>query len=875
MGDNAKSGHTTGLTDGDYILSPSFTNAYEGLHGNGILALEDGATGDGDRNTPASMPGAVSSPSSNNVLNVKGGYAVIDGMIVPFGGGYDSNTPDDFTVTLEDSRIEGNQSALTTEGQSVLLVVYICSDSGTKKNIYVEMGTPVASGSYPVTPEGFLTNPNNSLDSKQTTVLAVVKCVYSNGSGDLNMTTGTAHGVSGEILDRRTFLRPSPIYMTPMSTGAVGATPTDANRIDDHADLDGMYGSGGENGDLTNSDLGALWMSHSGDGDHVMYLSAKQGGARRTHRLGPDKLKVTTTAETVKFDGPNFYHATPTGAITYTPSGTFPPGHIVTVNNTSSHTITWENGVTDLEIGGSAAGVFAYTGATWVRIFASSSVSSSPGGASGDVQYNDGSSGFTAEAAFTYNAGTNTLTVGVLSTAGLISAPTGVQFAADLSSNPGTDHALWYKESDDRLYLNTTKVLLDGDSVGSDLNALSAAVVNVAADSIAFIDADDNSSKKESIADLATAMGGTGLSGSGGTLNVDATQAGITSIGPAAGTLTVAGNLTVNGATVNLSSSTITVDDKNIELASVATGNFTATTVNTDATLSSVSSIAGLVVGMTVTGTNIPGGTTIIGIGTTTVEMSANATDNASGVTVTFGGATDVTADGGGITLKAAADRSILWNNANDAWTFNQHIYPSADSTYNLGSNTIRFATGYLDALTTGTITGSGDVTIDTNVLKVDTANDRVGVGQAAPDATFQVKEAGFGYGSGTLSAENNDAATVVNDGTSTTGIFLFDSQKFRGGKLLVEVANEGNDPDFTTGRIYETAEMVITHNGRPLQQATEAYLTTYGVVTSGGGTLQGSYNASIVSGNVELQVTPTVDDNDITVRVSWQAMTI
>ena len=87
-------------------------------------------------------------------------------------------------------------------------------------------------------------------------------------------------------------------------------------------------------------------------------------------------------------------------------------------------------------------------------------------------------------------------------------------------------------------------------------------------------------------------------------------------------------------------------------------------------------------------------------------------------------------------------------------------------------------------------------------------------------------------------------------------------------------MANEGDDPDFATGRIYETAEMVITHNGRPLQQATEAYLTTYGVVTSGGGTLQGSYNAAIVSGNVELQVTPTVASDNITVRVSWQALT-
>ena len=38
--------------------------------------------------------------------------------------------------------------------------------------------------------------------------------------------------------------------------------------------------------------------------------------------------------------------------------------------------------------------------------------SASPGGASGDVQYNDGASGFAAEAAFNYIAATNALTVG-------------------------------------------------------------------------------------------------------------------------------------------------------------------------------------------------------------------------------------------------------------------------------------------------------------------------------------------------------------------------------------------------------------------------------------------------------------------------------
>ena len=54
-----------------------------------------------------------------------------------------------------------------------------------------------------------------------------------------------------------------------------------------------------------------------------------------------------------------------------------------------------------------------------------------------------------------------------------------------------------------------------------DLNELTAAAVDVSADSIAIIDANDsNASKKESIADLATAMAGSGLNATSGVLSV-------------------------------------------------------------------------------------------------------------------------------------------------------------------------------------------------------------------------------------------------------------------------------------------------------------------------------------------------------------------
>ena len=57
-----------------------------------------------------------------------------------------------------------------------------------------------------------------------------------------------------------------------------------------------------------------------------------------------------------------------------------------------------------------------------------------------------------------------------------------------------------------------------------DLNELSAAVANVANDSIAIIDADDsNQSKKESIADLVNSIAGTGITATNGVMPVDTT----------------------------------------------------------------------------------------------------------------------------------------------------------------------------------------------------------------------------------------------------------------------------------------------------------------------------------------------------------------
>jgi len=68
---------------------------------------------------------------------------------------------------------------------------------------------------------------------------------------------------------------------------------------------------------------------------------------------------------------------------------------------------------------------------------------------------------------------------------------------------------------------------------------------------------------------------------------------------------------------------------------------------------------------------------------------------------------------------------------------------------------------------------------------------------------------------------------------------------------------------------------MVITTNGATGgSAATNAYLTTYAIVNSGG-TNNGTYNVDVNGSNVELQVTPLTNGDNIVVKVHWQGLTI
>jgi hypothetical protein len=109
------------------------------------------------------------------------------------------------------------------------------------------------------------------------------------------------------------------------------------------------------------------------------------------------------------------------------------------------------------------------------------------------------------------------------------------------------------------------------------------------------------------------------------------------------GDVVIAGDLTVQGASTTLETQTVTVEDKNIELAVVA----------------------------------IP---------------------------------TDVTADGGGITLKGTTDKTINWVDATDAWTFSEHVNIASAKEYRIAGTKVLDATSLGSAVVSSSLTSVGTI---------------------------------------------------------------------------------------------------------------------------------------------------------------------
>jgi hypothetical protein len=493
---NPKAGHTSasgmtnnsqGLRDGDGLTSPSLTNLYEGLHGNGILRLGDGAKGDSLRNSIiANTPGFIETTATQGELKVYGGYCVLDGVLYKFANGPGNHETFVLGTTGAGANHSGDLPSVPASNSDVFVVVYLVGRNTPEAHLMYEMGTPAApSSGTPLIPNRFLSNPSitgNTDLNHQTTVLAVLRYTMTGGAGSVTSSLSTTPTIN----DRRAFIRQSPVYLTPMTKGSIGNVDA-ANIV---TDPDGFFPSP-EDGDFGGSTFGSIWMSHmedvAGNKHAVIYAATPRNlnttPATNTHILGPDRLEVQTTTGniTFEFNEGNVWIITTDTNRTINPVGNYPVGHTVEIHHSSgAHTLYFDSTVgghsitpINVNIPVGSFGKFIYDGADWKQLHLGSTtvVSTPSSGASGLVQLSDGSGGFTSDSDLSWDSASNELTInGKLTVTGLID-PTGLELDP-VGANPGgvAANTLWLDSgASNRPKIGTNAVMRASDNI-SELN---------------------------------------------------------------------------------------------------------------------------------------------------------------------------------------------------------------------------------------------------------------------------------------------------------------------------------------------------------------------------------------------------------------------
>lgn len=913
---NPLSGHTAanytlgvdGLRDGDQILSASFTNLLEGVHGNGILMLEGGAVSGTDRNNPDFLPGAVKKHSSNaHQIVIQGGYAILDGTMYAFADGYDTDgTPDDITIDLTSGSANKTGTTNTlTNGKECLFTIFVnADDSGSTKHIRFQQSSLVDTGTgvYPSSPNSYLIDDGTSTSVKDTIVLATVRAIFETG------TVAAANTLAiriTEINDKRVFLKPSPMFITPLTKG-IPKNKDSANSINSHTDLDALHTEGG---DFSNSPFGAIWMSHSTDkvtgggtrlgdvGDDVLFFASHESdGTAKTLRLAPDRIYTGTPSGVNHFthDGPNIFIIAPSASgCTLNPDNTsneFAPGSIVYIRNTnasSGHPVNFDT------IGGSALN-YQITGGQSAIIIRNNS-SSNP---KWSVLINASTSGTGAVSALNDATANELVTVG--STTTELDAQSLLTFAsatlnvgasgngADLLLHSATANNVGAKWTHDDA--TNGSLVLGANDYGIDFKAFgdtASKFIHWDASTDTFfvtstldidgpvtVGVDDTGYDVKFFGATAGAymlwdesqddliLGGAARLGIGDT--APGTQLQITADGPI---ITLKNS--VNEHTAGGAESTIIFEDHtNVHLASIE-GSHDGTNDDTKGKLIlSTHNGSSLTTALTIDSaqkTTLAGEVVVTGNLTvngthTTVNSTTLTTDD---VILTLGG--DV-APGSNDNL----DKGILFRYYDTQARLGFFGYDEdegrfaffTDATDN--TNTISGTIATISANLTGnmsggtvsatTIAGSDNLNIDSGVLFVNASTDKVGINQTSPITQLQIDKVGV------------ESVTLTGSSSSNAVHTLFTRTQFRGCKMFISTKTTDDDTAF------EFTEVAFTHNG---QSSGTVYRTAYATVNHGADVV-GTHTIDINGDNVRL----TLDYNQIsgnpknfTTEIAWIGM--
>jgi hypothetical protein len=288
-------------------------------------------------------------------------------------------------------------------------------------------------------------------------------------------------------------------------------------------------------------------------------------------------------------------------------------------------------------------------------------------------------------------------------------------------------------------------------------------------------------------------------------------------VGDNTGTVVIKGNLQVDGTTTTVNSATLAIDDKNIEIGAVIaltsiSGTVTGTTNST--TITGIATTTGMLAGQALTktsGTGAFGSTPVITSvdSQTQITITSGSANTAGAIVFNVGGATDLTADGAGITVKGTTDKTFNWVNSTSSFTSSEHITTAS-------TKAVRFSgtSNYVGFVAPATIAANVTWTLP-----------------AADAAT-----AGFALvsnGSGVLSWAAAGAA--ITDDTTTTTLYPAMTTLTTGNFTAARVTSTKFSFNASTGTLTVTAltessSITLKENVNPLTNALDSILQLCGV---------------------------------------------